>query len=360
MSHFYNNLFMYRFYSLLILLFVSLFQFSATAKLKKLNISVDTNVFVSNENLYSHIILIDDRPEVEKKNLNIDEKAIAQVFNDMLPRKMSGKILAIQIVKLCLFKENGKNHFYIQARAYEQNQNKRWSFFWINTLNESFFNQYSDDEANAKICSILIDFIKVQLTQAPKSYSEENETSDFFNMPDIEKQEMYVYQTDLLVDGIYATYASFVEQNPDKEITKVKFKKENLKDVFYHNEGTEKDIKVKEKSIFGVVVDGSLFIQYNEGNRAKYIELFRDFDYNEFYFYTTKRSSSSFAVSFGLIGALLLPTNTKEEESRVVLDHLSGELKLAYKNVVKTRESIFGGKSEEEVVEGDGSLKKSW
>ena len=348
---------MVKIYSLFILLSISLFQFSAIAKLNTLDLStLNRDIFMNKGNIYSQIIFVDDRPEIEKKDLKIDEISVDNLLNSWLPKVDSDKTLMIQLIKLYQLSENGTKYYYIQARAYEQNSSNEFSFFWINTLNDSFMNQYSDKEVNTKIGSILVDFIKEQLSQAPKSYSIENETSDFSNMSDIEKQEMYVYQTDVLIDGIYATYGSFVQQQPDKEISKSKFKKFELKDVSYLDNANEKEIKVKDGTIFGVVIENSLFIQ----DKGKYIELFRDFDYNEFYFYNTKKSSTSIGVGFGLIGALLIPTNSKEEESRVVLDHLSGELTLAYKNVVETSQNVFRKKSKEKVVEGDGSLKRSW
>lgn len=321
----------------LLLLIIILFGttvFNAEAKLKELNLTIeDSSVFVDNNNLYSHILLIDDRADIEKKELKIDEENINEILKGLLPASSSDKTLMIQVCRLYLFKENGKNHYYIQARAYEKNNNKSHSFFWINTLNESFFNQFTDEEVNSKLSTLLVNFIKEQLSESPESYSPEFETSDFKNIPDLEKQYMYVYQIDELTDGIYASYASFVDQKPDKEISNMKFKKDQLKDVYYQSQDKNKDSKVQEGTIFGVVVEGDLFIHY--GN--KYIRMFRDFDYNDFYFYSSKQSGSSIGVSFGLIGALLIPSTTTEEKSLIVLDHLTGELKLWSKNVKKQR-----------------------
>lgn len=346
--------------SVLMLTFVLFGVLTANAKVKNIDLEIDPNTFLSNNVLYSNILLIDDRPEIEKKDIKIDVLTATERLNSLVKAGQTDKTLLIQINKLYLLTENGKNHYYIQARAYEKNNNKRWSFFWINTLNTSFLNQHSNKDTNKKISEILVTFVKDQLTQLPESYSPEFETSDFSNVSNLEKRYMYVYQNTQLKDGIYDSYSSFVNQQPIREISDVKFKKDVLKDVYYLNQG--KKTKVKDKSIFGVVVDGNLFVQYGEGSKSKYIELYRDEDYNEFYFYTTKTSTNSVAigVGFGLIGALLMPTNTTREQSRVVLDHLSGELTLGYKDVQKNTNSIFGNKSNKKVIRGDGSLKKSW
>lgn len=343
-----------------ILFIVASMQLSA--KFKNVDLVINNSELVNNANQYSSILLVDDRPELEKEKIAIDVYETNLRLNKALPKTDNDRVLVIQLKKLYLYQENKKNSFYIQARAYEKNDKKKESYFWVNTLNTSLLNEFSDKETNDKISFILIDFIKEQLTFLPESYTEEFEVSDFDDIADLEKTYINSYNTDDLEDGIYYNYVSFSQQLPDEEIYNLKIKNEELKDVYIFNQTTHKEEKLKGGSIFGVVFEGNLYVQYE----GRYIRLFRDFDNNDFYYNATKTSSSGFFVSAGLVGALVslvIPSQTTKENNVIVLDHLSGIPSLRYKSVVKTRESIFTKNPKvlkEEVIEGDGSLKKNW
>lgn len=353
-------------YLILIFILFCVSNFSLEAKLKKLNLAIDD--FALTSNIYSYIQIIDDRPETEKKELAIDEYDLNTKINSILTSTAGHKTLVIQLNKIYYLKntEEDTETYFLQARSYEKNDNKKQSYFWLNTLNTSFANNFKDKQANKKILSDLVTFIDDQLKLIPQSYDPEYETSDFDNIPLLEKNRIPAYTATILKDGIYYDYPSFANQTPSLEIATCKFNKDtSLKDVYYFDAKKGKEQKVKKSDIFGVVIDGNFFLQ----NKNQYVAAYKDAD-NDFYFRSLNVSSNGFSIvmasQFGLIGGLvsaMIPSNTKTEDNIIIIDHLSGELSLKSKKITKTRDSILMKNPKvlnEETVKGDGSLKKKW
>jgi len=144
--------------------------------------------------------------------------------------------------------------------------------------------------------------------------------SDVVKIDSIEKRKIPVYNTLTFADGLYASFASFTNQSPDKQIT-AELKNEKLSAVKAPDDNG-KLAKVKSKDIYAVVYKGQPFIATEYG----YYLLQKTGDD---FFFTGKakvnaRTGDVIAASlfFGIIGSLI--ASDAEATFEMKIDHANG------------------------------------
>ncbi len=165
-----------------------------------------------------------------------------------------------------------------------------------------------------------------------KNISKKAETTDHYtfedikNFDDIEKQKLSLYNTTELKEGLYRSYNSFKDQQPEKGISNVKFYGKSSKKIIKIYEmvdGKEKEIKREDP--YAIVYKGSPYIYVPVENlfaKAEKID-------NDFYFTGKIKSTAQTgnvimaSAFFGIIGGLIAssPASTSFE---LKIDYLNG------------------------------------
>jgi len=108
----------------------------------------------------------------------------------------------------------------------------------------------------------IVDFIANNLLQNPVE-EDYYSFSDIMHTDSIEKLKIPVYNTVAYTEGLYASFTSFTNQTPDKQIT-AELKNDKLSAVKSGDENG-KLTKVKPKNIYAVVYKGQPFIATEYG-----------------------------------------------------------------------------------------------
>lgn len=218
-----------------------------------------------------------------------------------------------------------------------------------NTLCHIRMNLYEKDDADYRLIGItdqlLSDNPKQIMTEASHtitSFIADNLTKEPMegapytldevkNITSVEKAETPLYTTATFKDGIYLTYLSFADQQPEVQEIQAKVKDNILKEVKILNAETNKWEKVKPESVYAIVADGNAYISKDK----KYYRIYRDMDDLKFVAEESAghsvRPMGSFGVSTGNrgtgfgggIGIVIGPK--KKDKVTYMIDHLNGD-----------------------------------
>jgi hypothetical protein len=151
-------------------------------------------------------------------------------------------------------------------------------------------------------------YLKVYLARSPGE-GPRYTYNELFQIDSIEKQSMPLYTATTYKDGIYRTYTSFRNQQPDAAV----IPEIQGKYIMYISELNKKGKpqKVDHKDIYAFVHNGKTYIATDYGYYALRKEG------NDFYF-----KGIAGYVFFGLIGGLMASSNTDVME--MMIDHVNG------------------------------------
>jgi hypothetical protein len=144
--------------------------------------------------------------------------------------------------------------------------------------------------------------------------------NDILHMDSIEKRKIVLYNTTIFADGLYTSYASFMNQVPDKQVT-IDEKKGKISSVKMTAENGEM-LKVKRKDVYAIVYKGQPYI----ATEYDYYPLEKRDD--DFYFTgkakVTADQGAVMAASFffGIIGGLIASDADASFEMRI--EHSNG------------------------------------
>lgn len=189
-------------------------------------------------------------------------------------------------------------------------------------------------EASQAITSFIADNLtKEPMEGAPYSLDEVQ------NISSVEKSETPLYTTAAYKDGIYTTYLSFADQQPESHEIQAKLKDGDiLKEVKILNTVTNKWEKVKPENIYAVVTDGKAYVSKDK----KYYRIYRDMDDLKFVAEESAghsvRPMGSVGVSTGNrgtgfgggIGIVIGPK--KKDKVTYMIDHLNGDFLFVKRN----------------------------
>ncbi|MEO6252482.1 MAG: hypothetical protein ABIO79_04220 [Ferruginibacter sp.] len=164
----------------------------------------------------------------------------------------------------------------------------------------------------------ITDLISANLLKEPVE-TEVYSYNEIYKIDSLEKRGFAIYQTDVYKDGVYRSFSSFRDHQPDGQVT-AKIKKGKLLDVYTFNAKGSKE-QVWHKDTYAVIYQGIPFIS---SDFIYYPLTKKD---NDFYFTGKAKTANSTEVMvagmmFGLLGsALASEVNAKFE---MKIDHLNG------------------------------------
>ena len=143
---------------------------------------------------------------------------------------------------------------------------------------------------------------------------------DILQIDSMEKNDIPLYTTSQMKEGLYETYRSFLNQTPDKQVT-AESKDEKIASVKTINENGKTD-KVKSKDVYAIVSNGKPFIATDYG----YYPLQKIND--DFYFTGKAKVNANTgdviaaSIFFGIIGGLI--ASDAEATFEMKIDHING------------------------------------
>ena len=301
-----------------------------------------SQVKISNS-LYNKISFIDSRIDttslgiVQVGLMNIQAKVVSSIpialqlnnfLNSVIDSSSQDGTLLFQIRQI-LFSEmtsmsSEKGYFYIRANLFSQKENNYLKLASIDTL--IVVNAFDVTNQLLKAGSDLItNCISSNLLKNPT----ENELytyNDILRVDSIEKRKIKIYNINGFTDGVYYSYKSFKDQNPDDKEILVKRKKDlSISKVMIKDNNNL--IELKSNDLYAFVTEGQPYISTGYGYYPLY------FSNDNFYFVgnvkpITPNNSDMVAVGamFGLIGAIIIYNSEGYGENYfTIIDHITGE-----------------------------------
>lgn len=220
------------------------------------------------------------------------------------------------------FSEHG--YCYFQAYLFAKNENGTYSY--LDKI-DSVIDHSSMDVTKAtmkKGSEMVSRFISRNLSKKPGT-ADRYSFEDIRNFDDIEKQKLNLYSAAELKDGVYFTYESFRNQQPEKEIINTKFygKTPKIIKIYEMTDGKEKEIR--KNNVYAIVYKGSPYLYLSIE------DLFTPAEKRNGDFYFTGKIKSTAKTGdvvlasafFGIIGGLIAsgPSATLFEQK---LDYMNG------------------------------------
>lgn len=171
---------------------------------------------------------------------------------------------------------------------------------------------------------MLVDFISKNASKKPETNTHYT-MEQVMNFDDTAKQSINFYNSPQLKDGVYKNYNALKNQQPDQEITNVKFYGNAPKIVRIYEMADGKEKEIKKDDIYAVVYKGEPYIYLSIENLfTKAVK--KD---NDYYFIGKIRSNPNAgsmmvtgAAFFGAIGVLIMTNPAYPFEMKI--DYFNG------------------------------------
>lgn len=325
----------------IVCVFVIIFLFASTLFSQKLTQEFELRVPEQKveKSLYNKISFIDSRYDVTNMGIvqlgvfNRKAKVVSSIpFSDQLSAAMAsltpasaenGQLL-LQLRQFNFAEVTSavseKGYCYIRALLYSK---KDRGYQRLNSI-DTVFVVKSMDVTKSLLdggSKVITNFISSNLLKLPTD-SFFFSLNDVITIDDYEKKEIAVYNTEKFTDGIYSTYQSFKNQQPDKFAT-VEMKDEKIISVKTNDE-TGKLSKVKSKDIYALVYDNHPYIATEFG-----YYLLRKTS-NDFFFTGKAKVNANTAdvvaasLFFGIIGGLIASGSGTDATFDMKIDHING------------------------------------
>lgn len=320
--------------------FCTSFMVSSQKRTEDFTISLATQK--ADKSYYKTIKVIDDRMDttsvgiVQQGALNAKARVIftsplSHQFQSVLNsinNENAGNGSLVLYLKQLYFAEISKaftefGYCYFQAFLFAENEDGTYSLL---EKTDTVVNHKASDvtkEILRKGSEMLVQFIA-------KNVSRKAETTVKYTFDQIkqfdetDKQSITLYNSPQLKDGVYKDYFSFKNQQPQKEITNVKFYGSMPKIVRIYETVHGKEQEIKKDDIYAIIYKGEPYIYLPIENLFNKAEK-RD---NDYYFTGKLRSADhradnlSIGIFFGAVGVLLTSNPAYPFEQKI--DYING------------------------------------
>lgn len=265
---------MRNYFKRLVFLSVLFFAVIISAQKKREEFSISLPAKKLDKSYYKTIKLFDRRVDttflgtVRKGLLNNPANLFAvqplsdqfqNVLNSLNGENAENGTLVVYLRQLYFAEAAVHGYFYFQSFLFSKNEDGTYSL--LDQVNYSIDHKAKSDvtkEILQKASDFLIDFIATNASKKPQSgnhYTYE-QIKDFEG---IAKESISLFQSTELKDGVYNDYQSLKNQQPNKEITRVKFygNAPKIVRIYETTDGNEKEIK--KDGIYAIIYQGELY-----------------------------------------------------------------------------------------------------
>ena len=236
--------------------------------------------------------------------------------------------LLFQLRQFRFIEESGSRYCYLQAGLYVKMDDE---FYRLAILDSVMLITASDvlGVVQGYGNQVLADFIAMELTRKPDDPTLYH-IQDIYRYDSIEKSKIPVFASTSFVNGIYNKYASFKDQNPDRQGYVTTEKDGSISKVEVDDPVKGKRVKLKPGSIYALVFKGKAYIATEYG----YYPVERVG--SNLYFTADVRVAASEGdkagaqIAFGLVGRALASSGYKGRYE-MIIDPVSGTLEHLHK-----------------------------
>lgn len=286
---------------------------------------------VISNSLYNDIEFLDSRTDYEYEMLRIDRAMFTGQLNTLLHRLTDSTahdgVLFFQLRDLSLEKSSNNTGDFVHLRV-TLFERINTDYLMINSIDEKIpvpKSKWSAEVMSDAITNVITSNLKQAYTD-PKPFNLDN----IYNIAFFEKENLRLYNTKSLTDGVYTCFSDFADQIPSDLKMIPKFKKSELKEIKIVLPGSDKEQKPEIGQIYAVVIDGQSYIAAGK----KYIPMYKDGD--DFYFEDEVSNNKvgfapSFSVGFGSGGyrgagiGLGIYTKSDKQKMNFKIDHINGD-----------------------------------
>lgn len=190
-------------------------------------------------------------------------KPLSDQFQDVL-NSLNGEnaedgTLVLYLRQLSFAEMAVHGYFYFQAFLFSKNEDGTYSL--LDQVNQVIDHKAKSDvtkEILQKGSEFLVDFIATNTSKKPQSaqhYTYE-QIKDF---EEIAKESISIFNSSALKDGVYNNYQSLKNQQPNKELTNVKFYGNAPKIVRIYETVDGKEKEIKKDNIYAIIYKGELY-----------------------------------------------------------------------------------------------------
>jgi hypothetical protein len=260
---------------------------------------------------------------IEKSSLQSQLESLMEHITD---ETAQDRTLLLHIRELYFSEYEDKQTLcHIRMNLYEDTES---GYMFIESIDEKLVSTAPKIMAEASY--IIVSFIADNLLSEPKigtPYTRE----EVENIATIEKADTPLYSVSVYEDGIYPSFISFAEQQPDRYEIQHKLKDGILKEVKIYNTGNNKWEKVKPQEVYAVVIDGQAYISkgknfylaYKKSNNIMFVAE-ESAGYNFSPSGTVGISAGSRHSGFGGGFGVVIGRKPKEKVTYMI-DHLNGD-----------------------------------
>ncbi|WP_419488621.1 hypothetical protein [Chryseobacterium bernardetii] len=264
---------------LFLAVFFSVAMICAQKKPEEFTISLPTKKL--DKSYYKTIRVIDRRMDttslgtVRKGLLNnpanlLASRTLSDQFQDVL-NNLNGEntesgTLVLYLRQLSFAEVAAHGYFYFQGFLFSKNEDGSYSL--LDQVSQAIDHKAKSDvtkEILQKGSDFIVDFIATNASEKPQSanhYTYE-QIKDFEG---IAKESVSLYHSPELKDGVYNDYQSLKDQQPNKEISRVKFYGNAPKIVRIYETVNGEEKEIKKYGIYAIIYKGELYIYLSMEN----------------------------------------------------------------------------------------------
>lgn len=215
---------------------------------------------------------------------------LGSLMQSMIDQTASDGTLLFQLRYYKFYINNDKGICRLRLNLYKQEADSYYFINRIDTLIETKTKEILKQGAD-----LLVNVIADNLASAPVG-DVPFTLAQIQNIDDFEKEDIPLYTNKTFINGLYPTFESFINQQPDTRELQTKMKKSELKEVKIQSTEVGKWRKLEPEHIYAVVVDDKPYISYNN---KFYIAYFDGNDIKFSYQRSVGTSVQGVSVGFG-------------------------------------------------------------
>ncbi|OCA80247.1 hypothetical protein BBH99_16190 [Chryseobacterium contaminans] len=188
------------------------------------------------------------------------------VLNNLNGENAENGTLVLYLRQLSFAEMAAHGYFYFQAFLFSKNEDGTYSL--LDQANQAIDHKAKSDvtkEILQKGSELLVDFIATNVSKKPQSdqhYTYE-QIKDFEG---IAKEMISLFHSPELKDGAYNDYESLKNQQPNKEISRVKFYGNAPKIVRIYETVNGEEKEIRKDGIYAIIYKGELYIYLSMEN----------------------------------------------------------------------------------------------
>ncbi len=252
---------------------------------------------------------------------------LESLLSSMVDQTALDGTLLLQLRYYKFYMDNDLGMCKLRINLYHQKADEYYFINRIDTLIEAKTKEILTKGSDLFVNSIANNLTMAPVGDVPFSLAQIKDIDNF------EKEDIPLYVNKTFKDGLYPTFESFINQEPDTRELQPKIKKFELKEIKVPGNEPGKWRSLEPKHIYAVVINGKLYISYDN---KFFLGYFDGNDIKFSYQYSPGTGVQGVSLGFGIGsggyqgGGIGLILGKRPKETTIMkIDHLDGSAHVA-------------------------------